>query len=110
MYTHTHSHTHRGYAVGGQGGRTERAFHLQLVQQPQDTWPATLLDEAAIKNICRYYRGGGYSYKHARTRMCAPAYTHKLARTMRRRRSESERELGFGGERARERVFSGHEA
>jgi hypothetical protein len=29
---------------------------------------------------------------------------------MRRRRSESERELGFGGERARERVFSGHEA
>jgi hypothetical protein len=51
-----------------------------------------------------------YSYKHARTRICAPAYTHKLARTMRRMRRESERELGLGvRERQRMRI-SGHKA
>ena len=41
-----------GYAVGGQGGRNERAFHLKLVQIVVPRKP-TPIDNVQIKNMCR---------------------------------------------------------
>lgn len=44
--------THRGYAVGGQGGRNDRAFHLELVQRVVPQEPI-ILDDVRVKNMSR---------------------------------------------------------
>ena len=45
-----------GYAVGGQGGRNCRAFHLVLVEPVISIRPKSI-ENGAIKNMCRYVQG-----------------------------------------------------
>jgi len=59
-----------GYPVGGQGGRNERAFHLQLAVSVRPQQPLRVSEER-VKSICRQQmkasgRPGAYGTKFTR--------------------------------------------
>ena len=58
----------RGYAVGGQGGRNERAFHLEIVQNVVPREPI-IMDDVRVKNMARVrgvpMKGKGVASKFA---------------------------------------------